>query len=550
MGPSSAKLHATHWAIGAVWARSDEPAVLSPAPTPTLVRMKHTPILIAFALAASLEPIGGAVAADHGRAITSQRPESDKLDPAVRAAVDSGHTTQVIVLGRTQLLEPVGGLETFASTHANRPRLALRAEVVAKLKKSAHDEQATILAALGRRSAMRSLWIVNAMVLSLSPDEIRRIEKLEPVRFVYPSAESIPVAESPSRVSLVLKPTVRTRFDATGKRIAWNVERLDAPRVWRELGIAGEGVVIAVLDIGVNYAHTDLRGNMWVNTKEIPGNGIDDDRNGYIDDVYGYDFARMRAEVRDTNTTPLQHGTMTSGITLGDGSGGIITGVAPRARLMPMIGSGVTAAALGYQYALDNGADIVSMSFSIPNLGNVRGVWRMMSDHAVAAGLVLVGGAGNFRTTATIPYQHQSPKDVPSVISVAGVDSALQLVPFSSGGPAEWGTVALYGDYPLPAGLVKPDVVAFPGAGYPVLASADSGYVDPNTRIRGNSFSGPQGAGVAALMLSANPTLQAWRVKQIMEQTAHDLGPPGKDNDFGAGLIDSYAAVKAVRGLP
>ena len=61
------------------------------------------------------------------------------------------------------------------------------------------------------------------------------------------------------------------------------------------------------------------------------------------------------------------------------------------------------------------------MSFSIPNLGNVRGVWRMMSDHAVAAGLVLVGGAGNFRTTAAIPYQHQSPKDVPSVISVAGV---------------------------------------------------------------------------------------------------------------------------------
>ena len=206
--------------------------------------------------------------------------------------------------------------------------------------------QATILAALGRRTAMRSLWIVNAMVLSLSPDEIRRIEKLEAVRFVYPSAESIPTAESPSRVSLVLTPTPRSPFDATGKRIGWNVERIGAPRVWRELGITGEGVVIAVLDVGVNYAHTDLRGNIWVNTKEIPGNGVDDDRNGYVDDLYGYDFARMRAEVRDTNTTPPQHGTMTSGITLGDGSGGIITGVAPRARLMPMIGSGVTAAAL------------------------------------------------------------------------------------------------------------------------------------------------------------------------------------------------------------
>jgi serine protease AprX len=254
----------------------------------------------------------------------------------------------------------------------------------------------------------------------------------------------------------------------------------------------------------------------------------------------------MRAEVRDTSST-LQHGTMTSGITLGDGSGGIVTGIAPRARLMPMIGSGVTSAALAFQYAIENGADIISMSFSIPNLGNVRGVWRMMSDHAVAAGVVLVGGAGNFRTTSPIPVQHQSPKDVPSVISVAGVDSAMQIVPFSSAGPAEWGTVALYGDYPMPKGLVKPDVVAFPGPGYPMLAAADSGYIDPNTRVRGNSFSGPHGAGVAALMLSAMPSLPAWRIKEIMEQTARELGPPGKDNDFGAGLIDAFAAVSIAR---
>lgn len=77
-----------------------------------------------------------------------------------------------------------------------------------------------------------------------------------------------------------------------------------------------------------------------------------------------------------------------------------------------------------------------------------------------------------------------------------------------------------------------------------MLAPADSGYVDPNTVIRGNSFSGPQGAGVAALLLSAAPGLRAYRLKQILEETARDLGVPGKDNDFGAGLIDAYAAVK------
>jgi serine protease AprX len=387
------------------------------------------------------------------------------------------------------------------------------------------------------------------MVLSLSPDEVRRLAMLDVVRFIYPSRETIATAESPSRVSVVLAPKPRPRFDPTGKRIGWNVERIGAPRVWRELGITGEGVTVAVLDVGVNYVHRDLRGNIWVNGDEIPGNGVDDDRNGYVDDVYGYDFARMRAEVRDTSPN-LQHGTMTSGIVGGDGSGGIVTGVAPGVRLMPMLGSGVSSAALAYQYALENGADIVSMSFSIPNLGNARGLWRMMSDHAVAAGLVLVGGAGNFRMTAAIPVQHQSPKDVPSVIAVAGVDSAMQLVPFSSGGPAEWASVALYGDYPMPRGLVKPDMVAFPGPGYPVLAAADSGYIDPNTRVRGNSFSGPHGAGVAALVLSAAPGIPAWTVKEILEQTARDLGSAGKDNDFGAGLIDAFAAVKAAQSLP
>ena len=102
---------------------------------------------------------------------------------------------------------------------------------------------------------------------------------------------------------------------------------------------------------------------------------------------------------------------------------------------MALKGNGIITAPLAFQYALENGADIMSMSFSIPNLGNARGLWRMMADHAVAAGLVLAGGAGNFRMSAQIPVQHQSPKDAPSVIAVGGVDSSLSLVTFSSMGP-------------------------------------------------------------------------------------------------------------------
>ncbi len=490
--------------------------------------------------------------------LDAQAPDPNlKLDPPLRDSLaDERAARPTIVLLRTQLFSPVGGLEQFAATHARDDRRTLRAQVVSTLKRNAANDQARVLRALGRDNADRSLWILNAMALELSPSEIRKVIAMDDVLFVYAGGEALEIPRVPTPPILVLPTTAKTPFVATGKRVAWNVAHLNAPRVWSELGNTGAGAVVAVLDNGANYAHQDLRSHLWRNGREVPNNGIDDDANGWIDDVYGYDFGAMSPNVRDTSSG-RQHGTMTSGIVAGDGTGGIITGVAPRASIMllKLTGGNVDAggnrpiaAALAYQYALENGADILSMSFSLPNLGNLRGYWRMMSDHAVAAGLVLVGGAGNFRVTQPIPVQHQSPKDVPSVISVGGIDTTRTLVSFSSMGPAEWSTVALYGDYPMPKGIVKPDLVAFPGEGYPVLSVTDSGYIDTDVvRIRGNSFSGPQVAGIAALMLTDRPGMSVWRLREILESTAHDLGAPGKDNMFGFGLVDAYGAVVKAR---
>jgi len=480
-----------------------------------------------------------------------------KIDPPLLDALSTGPPARVIILGRTQLFAPVGGLEDFQLAHATDHRLELRDQVVATLKENAAAEQERILRALGRREADRALWILNALSLELSPEEIRTASRLDDVLFIYAGGERPRSPTVPAEPVLVLPDAETPPFSTSGKDIAWNVRHLNAPRVWSELGNVGQGAVVAVLDNGANYAHTDLRANLWRNAGEVPNNGIDDDDNGWVDDVYGYDVSGMSPDVGNTRTD-RQHGTMTSGIVLGDGTSGIVTGVAPRARLMLLkltgdnvdsAGDRPIAAALAYQYAIENGADILSMSFSLPNLGNLRGLWRMMSDHAVAAGLVLVGGAGNFRTTQPIPVQHQSPKDVPSVISVGGIDTLGVLVPFSSMGPAEWSSVALYGDYPMPEGIMKPDLVAFPGAGFPVLGIEDSGYIDTDEiRIRGNSFSGPQVAGIAALILSEHPSMSVWRVREVIERSAHDLGAPGKDNMFGFGLADAYAALMMVRG--
>jgi subtilisin family serine protease len=384
---------------------------------------------------------------------------------------------------------------------------------------------------------------VNALLVSLTPEQIARAAALPDVAYVYPSTEELPTRVDSAGVEKVLPRVTRRPFTWNGKRIPWNLRLLRAPESWRDLAVTGRGVRVAVLDFGFNYMHQDLRNAVWRNAGETPNNRVDDDRNGYVDDYYGYDFGAMQADVRLTTGT-YQHGTVTAGLVAGDGSGGIITGIAPDAELMLLLGTGPTAATLAYQYAAEHDADIVSMSFSIPDLGSVRGYWRMLSDHAVASGLLLVGGAGNFRTSRQIPTQLWSPKDVPSVIAMAGVDSTLARSSFSSGGPVEWASVPFYADYPMPVGLRKPDLVAFPGPHYPILGGADSGYVDPNPLTAGNSLSGPQGAGVAALIFSAAPWMPVWRVRQIMESTAHDLGAVGPDNETGHGLLDAERAVR------
>jgi subtilisin family serine protease len=465
-----------------------------------------------------------------------------KIDAPVRAAMEAGGAVPVLVLCRTQLLLGPGALEAFAAEHAGRARRELRPEVVARLKAIAAAEQPAVVAALGG-AAVRRFWIVNGLAALLTREEIERVAALDEVLFVYHAGGITAGTLAPGGVAEVLTEVERPPFSAAGKRVAWDLKKLRAPKVWSQLGVAGEGAVVAHLDTGADYTHGDLRRNVWHNDGEIPNNGLDDDANGYVDDLYGYDFLSLKPEVGLAGGAQ-PHGTLTAGIAVGDGSGGIVTGVAPRARLMILRMGRLDGMLLAHEYAIENGADVMNMSFSIPDLGNVRGVWRLAADHAVAAGLALVSGVGNFQQTETVPEQIRIPEGIPSVVGVGGVDRRLRLAVFSSTGPVEWASVRFYGDYPMPEGLTKPDVSAFPGPNFPLLAPG-GGYIDPNPMFQGNSFSSPHVAGVVALMLSAAPDLPAWRVREILEATARDLDAPGKDTRTGAGLVDALAAVRA-----
>jgi subtilisin family serine protease len=113
----------------------------------------------------------------------------------------------------------------------------------------------------------------------------------------------------------------------------WALDVINAPEVWNQ-NITGNGIVVAVVDSGVDYTHPDLDGNIWRNAGEIAGNGIDDDRNGYIDDIRGWDFVAS-----DNNPMDLDfdgHGTHIAGAIAAERNNFGITGVAPNAKIMPV----------------------------------------------------------------------------------------------------------------------------------------------------------------------------------------------------------------------
>ncbi|MFT7679286.1 MAG: subtilisin family serine protease [Planctomycetota bacterium] len=454
----------------------------------------------------------------------------------------------LLVLGKTQLLDTPHGFPEYCEENAKSDRLELRPETIQRLKHIAKNERSALLEALGGAELLTEFWLVNAMVVRVTPKQAVALRKNEKLGPIY-AAGNLPAKKLSKDVELteLLKAAKRGPFDTGGKLVPSNLTRLGAPRVWSELGIHGAGSLIVSMDNGVDYTHPDLRGAIWINPHEIAGNGKDDDDNGFVDDIYGYDFRRQSSEL--INTSERQHGTLTSSLMVGDGSAGRITGVAPRASLMLIRADGGPVMALqAFQYSLEQGADVVNMSFSIPNLKQVRGLWRRMAEHATAAGLVLVSGAGNFQRSAEVPVQIRIPEGIPCVISVGGVDEQGLLANASSTGPVEWGSVTTYGDHPMPEGLIKPDLAAYFGPGLalvrPGSEGGEDGYAPVDNSIRGNSLSAPQVSGTVALMLSANPSLTPWRIKAILEETAKDIAPAGKDTQTGAGLLDTYAAVQ------
>ena len=273
----------------------------------------------------------------------------------------------------------------------------------------------------------------------------------------------------------------------------WGADLVKAPEVWAQ-GYTGKGVVVAVVDTGVDYNHEDLKNNIWTNTKEIAGNGIDDDGNGYVDDNYGWNFADQNNNTLDDNG----HGTHVSGTIAGENNNYGVTGIAYDAKIMAVkaldsSGSGsYSSISKGIRYAVDNGANVINLS-----LGGASSNRTLESaiDYASSKGVIVVMAAGNDGDSSPdYPARYASK----SGIAVGAVDRNNNMPDFSNR-----------------SGTNQIAYVTAPGV--KVYSSV------PNNQYAtysGTSMATPHVAGVVALMLSANPNLTDAQVRQIVTETA------------------------------
>jgi Subtilase family len=276
--------------------------------------------------------------------------------------------------------------------------------------------------------------------------------------------------------------------------IGWGTDLIKAPEVWAK-GYTGQGVVVAVLDTGVDHNHLDLNANIWTNNREIPDNGIDDDANGYIDDFYGWNFT-------DNNNNTLDvygHGTHVAGTIAAVNNDFGVTGIAYNAKIMPVKVLGddnkgtYAAIAQGIYYAVNNGAKVINMSIA----GTVGDAGLEAAlKYANSQGVIVVMAAGNSGdSTPLYPAYYATNWG----LAVGAVDSNNNLANFSN----RAGTDS------------KMAYVTAPGVTvYSTLPNGTYGFYN------GTSMSAPHVAALAALILSANGNLTASQVREIITRTA------------------------------
>jgi subtilisin family serine protease len=261
---------------------------------------------------------------------------------------------------------------------------------------------------------------------------------------------------------------------------------IDAPEAWNTF-TGDPNLVVAVIDTGVQWTHADLAANIWTNPGEVAGNGVDDDGDGYVDDVHGYDWYGLDSDPNDETG----HGTHVAGTIGAVGNNGVgVTGVNWRCRIMPLrfIGpnGGYTSDAVSaIQYAVAHGAKVMNASWG--GGGYSQALYDAINQ-ARSAGVLFVAAAGNASANNDATPFYPANYALDNVISVAAVDNDFGLASFSN-----YGATAVH-------------------LGAPGVNILSTYYGDQYAWMSGTSMAAPHVTGVAALVIGQNP---AWTYAQV-----------------------------------
>lgn len=299
----------------------------------------------------------------------------------------------------------------------------------------------------------------------------------------------------------------------------WGLEAINAPDAWSFTG-GSDAVVVAVIDTGIDYTHPDLQKNIWVNEQEIPDNGKDDDGNGYVDDVYGWNPLKPSAPPLDDN----KHGTHVAGIigAVGNNEVGVV-GVNWQVKLMALKfldkdGSGYLSDAIrAIEYILlmrQRGVNIrvvnASWGADTPSRALDDAIQKLRAQE-----ILFVAAAGNNGTSAKT---YPGASDL--ALSVAAIEQGGNLASFSNFG--SWVDVAAPG---------RSILSTVPGGGY--------------ASFSGTSMATPHVAGLAALALSVKPTLSTDQLEQAIRDNV-TVTPGLKEKVSTGGIVDAAATVRQI----
>ena len=294
----------------------------------------------------------------------------------------------------------------------------------------------------------------------------------------------------------------------------------------REITQGRKEIVVAIIDSGVDFSHPDLVNTQWINTGEIADNSIDDDGNGYIDDVYGWDFVSNDSTPGPTSGDPVNwHATFIAGIIVAPKDDFGVVGIAPNVTIMNVrildasnLFYSYETFGIAIRYAAENGADVINLSLTASNNSSL---YMDEIAYANSLNIPVVAVTGN-NDNSFVAYPARS--DI--VIAVGASNRHNEKADYSDYGE-EIELVAPVGDSDETniVSTVPPDEY---GLGW------------------GTSFAGPQVVATIALMKSLNDSLSVAEIRDILHKSATDLGDPGHDVQTGYGLLNVFRAVQAV----